>query len=255
MKTLVVGSGAMGRWFGRVLTEELDASVTFVDTDAEVAREAASSVGGRSIIPASDGGLSATERFDVVCVAVPIPAASTVLAQYGSHAETALFDVTGQMADPVAAMARFDCERASLHPLFAPENEPGNVPAVIVDGGETVDAVLSALASRGNTVFETTAAEHDRAMETVQAKAHAAILAFALSAQSVPAEFQTPVSSALSDLAATVTSGESRVYADIQNAFSGADSVAKAATELADADEPTFMRLYERASRFHEESQ
>jgi prephenate dehydrogenase len=42
-----------------------------------------------------------------------------------------------------------------------------------------------------------------------------------------------------------MTGGEARVYADVQSAFDGAEDVAAAASELADADTERFLELYE----------
>lgn len=260
MELLVVGAGAMGRWFGQAVREDTDGSVdlAFYDRTVEAAYETADAVGGRVVAtvgePTHDGSDSTTvgdveEGFDAVCIAVPIPAAEDVIAACGPLATDAVFDVTGTMATPIAAMAEHApaCERASLHPLFSPANEPGNVPVVVDAGGPVTETVLAALEARGNHVFETTAAEHDEAMKTVQARAHAAVLAFALAAEPVPERFQTPVSAPLSALAAQVTAGESRVYADVQTAFDGASDVADAAARLADADGETFEQLYEQA--------
>jgi len=96
-------------------------------------------------------------------------------------------------------------------------------------------------------VFETTPAEHDEAMETVQAGAHAAVLAWRLAGDDVREEFHTPVSAALDEVADTVTEGSPEVYAEIQRAFDGADDVAAAAREIADSDSEAFAALYERA--------
>jgi prephenate dehydrogenase len=140
-----------------------------------------------------------------------------------------------------------DCERASFHPLFAPANEPGSIPVVLDAPGQITDAVREALTARGNDVFETTPAEHDDAMATVQARTHTAVLAYALAAEPVDERFHTPVSGGIAALAEQVTDGEARVYADIQSAFEGADDVARAAREIADADPEAFARLYEDA--------
>ena len=245
MEILVVGAGAMGRWFGEVLqsAEPETVSVSFLDVDHENARDAAATVGGRAISAETD------ETFDLLCIAVPIPAATEAIATYSKNVEHAIVDVTGTMADPVNAMAEHasECERASLHPLFSPANEPGNIPVVVDSGGPLTDRVLAALRARENEVFETTVERHDEAMETVQARTHAAILAFGLSASAVSSRFQTTISAELSDLTEQVTDGESRVYADIQSAFEGADDVADAARQIADADRETFEMLYEQA--------
>ncbi|ERH10699.1 MAG: prephenate dehydrogenase [halophilic archaeon J07HX64] len=247
METLVVGAGAMGRWTGRVVADALDAELSFLDRDPATARDAAAAVGGRAVeSPANtDSG-----RFALVCIAVPVPAAATAIERYGPHAHEAVVDVTGAMADPVAAMTELtDRERASLHPLFAPDSEPGNVPVVVEQRGPTVEGLLTALEERGNRVFETTPAAHDRAMETVQARTHTAVLAFALAAEPVPERFHTPVSAELAALADRVTAGDSQVYGDIQTAFDGAAEVAAAARRIADVDasDDGFEQLYQEA--------
>lgn len=247
METLVVGAGSMGRWVGRLARDAVDAEPAFLDRDPETAREAAGVAGGRSLEPdelPADGDGS----FGIVCVAVPIPAADEAIRSHGPRAQEAVVDVTGAMAGPVAAMERLSTpERASLHPLFAPESEPGNVPVVVEQRGPTVEAMLAALEHRGNNVFETTPVEHDRAMETVQARTHTAVLAFALAAESVPAEFHTPVSSELAALADRVTNGDPRVYRDIQTTFDGAEAVAEAAQRVADGTGDAFETLYREA--------
>ncbi|WP_137287308.1 prephenate dehydrogenase/arogenate dehydrogenase family protein [Halorussus salinisoli] len=243
MKLLVVGAGEMGRWFGEIVASELDADVAFADADPEVAEAAAEAVGERSV------SLSTDERFDAVCVAVPISAASEAIERHAAKAERALLDVTGQMADPVGAMAAVapDRERVSLHPLFAAANAPGNVAVVADESGPVTDRILHALESAGNRLVETTPAEHDEAMETVQAGTHAAVLAFASAAEDVPEGLTTPVFEDLSAVAEQVTGNAPSVYAEIQATFDGAERVAEAATLLADADADEFAELYRAA--------
>ncbi len=262
MDLLVVGAGAMGRWVARTV----EADVAFADVDPAAAESAAAAVGGRTVDVAAspapgdaesaDGGEDGSRRpavdgptFDAVCVAVPLSAAAEAVAAYSPLAGRAMFDVSGTMADPVAAMRDQlpDRERVSLHPLFAPENAPGNVAAVSDAPGPVTDAVLDDLRAAGNHVFDTTPAEHDEAMETVQASAHAAVLAYALAADDVREEFATPVSSGLTDLVDTVTDGSPRVYREIQEAFPGSDRVAEAARRVADADAEEFESLYREA--------
>lgn len=247
MQTLVVGAGEMGRWLARVILEDTEGPVemSFLDADAEQARRAASEIGGRAVTPETD------ESFDLVCIAVPIPVATEAIETYASLADAAIIDVAGTMSGPIESMRDHapGCERASLHPLFSSANEPGNVPLVVDASGPITDRIVDALETRGNTVFETTAAEHDRMMETVQAKAHAAILAFALASEAVPDEYQTTVSTQLEALVSQVTGGDPRVYGDIQAAFDGAGEVADAAHEIAEADRETFEALFEDSRR------
>jgi prephenate dehydrogenase len=245
MNALVVGAGDMGRWIGAVLQSDLDREVdlAFADTDRSAASAAAEAAGGEVVADPHEA------TADLVCIAVPIPAAVEAIETWAPAAEAAVVDVTGTMAEPVEAMreAAPNCERASFHPLFAPANEPGNVAAVIDADGPVVEALRTAMAARGNDIYETTPAEHDEAMATVQARTHAAVLAFALSAEPVPEELHTPISAGLEELVAQVTDGEARVYADIQAAFDGAEDVADAAQRIAEADAEDFARLYEAA--------
>ena len=247
MELLVVGAGAMGRWFGTALVESAVESIdlAFLDADSDAASEAARETSGSAVSTVDP------DSFDVVCIAVPIPAATAAIDAHAHAASDAVVDVTGTMTAPVEAMREHapDCERVSFHPLFAPANEPGNVPLVVDESGPQTDAIRDALARRDNTLFQTTPAEHDEAMETVQAKTHAAVLAFALAAEDVPDVYQTPISETLFDLAEQVTDGDPRVYADIQTAFDGADEIAAAAEHIADADSESFEQLFEQAGQ------
>jgi prephenate dehydrogenase len=246
MDLLIVGAGRMGRWFGRTVREGADreVSIAFADRERAVADRAAGATGGRAV------GIDGEERFDAVCLAVPIPAVAGSVAAQAPRAREAVCDVAGAMAPALEAMQAHgaDRERLSLHPLFAPERAPGTVAAVHDAAGPTTTAIRAAIEAAGNEVFETTVAEHDRAMETVQAKAHAAVLAFGLAAEDVPEEFSTPVSAALSELVGTVAGGDPRVYADVQETFSGAEDVAAAAERIAAADREAFERLHHEAA-------
>ena len=247
MRLLVVGAGAMGRWFGRTV----DADLAFADATPEKAVAAADELGGRAV------PLDGDERFDVVCLAVPMDLAAAAVEANAHRAERGMCDVTGSMAGPVAAMRDHlpDRERLSLHPLFAPDNAPGNVAAVVDESGPFGDAILDDLSTAGNDVFDTTPDEHDTAMETVQAAAHAAILSFGLAADDVREEFATPISAALEELVASVASGNPRVYADIQSSFgAGTERVADAARALQMADDEAFADLYRTVARRGDET-
>lgn len=257
MNLLVVGAGTMGRWFARSVAPAVD-RVTFADDDAAAARAAVAAfeerVADQPDAPAAavdDADAPDDGSVDLVCVAVPISAVPEAVAEHGPRAERAVVDVSGEMATAVEALADAapDCERASFHPLFAPDNEPGNCAVVVDRGGPVVRTIRDALADRGNHVFDTTPEEHDRAMATVQARTHAAVLAFGLAAEDVPEEFHTPVSGPLADLVANVTGGNPAVYAEIQSAFEGADAVAEAARQVADVadDFDAFAELYDAA--------
>ncbi|MFB6141022.1 MAG: prephenate dehydrogenase/arogenate dehydrogenase family protein [Halosimplex sp.] len=258
MNLLVVGAGEMGRWFARAIADGSPdpPAVAFVDADPSVAREAADAFdpGGERTGSAPDAAVrearavptDTDETFDAVVLAVPIPAVESAVEAYADRADRALVDVTGVMVRAVEAMADAapDLERVSFHPLFAAANAPGNVAVVADAPGPVTDGIRAALAEAGNDTFETTAREHDRAMETVQARAHAAVLAFGLASEPVADEFHTPVSAALFDVLETVTGNDPGVYADIQDSFDGAESVADAARRIADADRESFGEIY-----------
>lgn len=246
MDVLVVGAGEMGRWVATVLSPVTD-ELAFTDADPAVA-DAAAETAEHDARTVPVGG---EESFTLVCLAVPMSVAVDAVGAQASRAERALVDVTGVMGPVVAAMRDHapNRERLSLHPLFAPDNAPGTVAAVTDAPGPATDRVLAAIEAAGNDPFETTAEEHDAAMESVQAAAHAAVLAYALATDEVREEFHTPVSSALSELVGTVTGGTPRVYREIQATFDGAEAVADAATRIAAADGDEFESLYERARR------
>ena len=245
MDVLIVGAGSMGTWFGRAV----DAAVSFADVDADAAAAAADAVEGADVAPLEAASPGEAE-YDVVCVAVPMAHASDAIAAHADRAARAVVDVSGVMGPPLEAMAEHapDLERASLHPLFAPERAPGSIAVVRDESGPVVEEVLANLEARGNALIDTTAAEHDEAMETVQAATHAAVLSFALAADPVPEGFATPIYEHLARLAEQMTEGTPRVYADIQETFAGAEAVSDAAASIAEADADELEALYREAA-------
>ncbi len=242
METLIVGAGEMGRWFGRLVGDP-----TFADRDPAAAEAAAEAVGG----DARAVSLDSTEPFEMVCIAVPIPAATAAITRQAPRAERAVVDVTGVMEPVVTAMeeAAPDIERASLHPLFSAAGAPGNVAVAVERGGPATEWLRGRLREAGNELVDVTPEEHDDAMTTVQGRVHAAVLAFALAAEDVPEGLETPVYEDLQALAERVTGNTPRVYADIQDAFDGASDIAREANQLAEADHAAFEALYEDAGR------
>ncbi|WP_373189748.1 prephenate dehydrogenase [Halolamina sp.] len=244
MTLCIVGAGEMGRW----LAGAVDTELAFADTDADAARAAAETFDAETV-PLANGTPERDRRFEAVCLAVPMPTVADAVADWAPYTERAMFDLSGVMTPAVEAMRERlpNRERASIHPLFAPARAPGNVAVVADEVGETLNPLLSALRSAGNNLFETTPDEHDEAMSTVQAKTHAAVLAWALAADDVREEFHTPVSAGLADLATTVTEGDAHVYDDIQRQFDGAKALAEAAERVAAAGGEEFAALYAEA--------
>ncbi len=241
MHLLVVGAGEMGRWFaGRSGADR----IAFTDRDPAVARGAAAELDGAEAVPPDTD-----DTFDIVCLAVPMSATPDAIEAHEGRATEAVVDVSGEMRDAVEALESHAEGRASasFHPLFSASNAPGNVPVVTVRDGPAIDRLRSALEDAGNEVFETTVEEHDRAMETVQAKAHTAVLAYALVDEAVDPRFQTALSEPLSELADGLTGNTPEVYAEIQTRFEGSESIAEAAAQIAAADHETFVEIYEEA--------
>ncbi len=245
MRLLIVGAGAMGRWFAEFASGWMTVAVT--DTDDVVACEAAEALDVVAL--SSDEVVS----FTVVVTAVPLDATAEAIAEYGPVAERAFIDLSGSMVEPLDAMRAHaeHCERVSLHPLFAPENAPGNIPVVWENPGRITAALLERLEGAGYAPFETTPAEHDRAMETVQAKVHAAVLAYALAGEPVDDGFHTPVSAGMEELLDHVLGGNPDVYAHIQDRYAGAEELADMAARVADATVEDFPDLYHEATRRH----
>lgn len=243
MDVLVVGAGDVGRWFGALA----DAPVTFADVDENRAAAAAESLDSR----AGSVPLDTEESFGLVAVAVPLGAAADAIERHAANAERAVVDFTGAMEPALRAMATSAParERVSFHPLFAPRHAPGRIAVSTGSGGPATGHVRQWLEDAGNDLVDVDAAVHDEAMQTIQGRAHAAILAFALAADDVPEELATPVYESLADLSDRVTGGNPRVYADIQATFDGAEEVAAAARRLADADAESFEEVYEDAGR------
>jgi len=164
-----------------------------------------------------------------------------------------VLDVTGVMGPALDAMREHapDRERLSMHPMFSEANAPGRIAAVPDATGPVTDAVRAALTAAGNELFETTATDHDEAMETVQAKAHAAVLAYGLVREEVDPRYHTDVSTALFEAVDSITGSTAHVFGDIQATFDGADDLAAAARRVADArgDPEAFAALYEEAGR------
>lgn len=243
METLVVGAGAVGRWFADCTPDD----VAFVDVDeaaAEAAAERAHRTQGRT---ARAVPIDTEESFGLVCIAVPLPETTTAIERYAPRAQTAVIDLTGQMVAPLQTMASVAParERASFHPLFAPRHAPGRVALAQVAPGPATDRVTRWLAEAGNEMVSVEPETHDQAMRTIQGRTHAALLAFGLAADPVPAELATPVYTDLSELLERIVDGEARVYSDIQETFGGADAIADAATNIEAMNSEDFATLFE----------
>tara|TARA_A100001037_G_C15148859_1_gene637874 strand:- start:839 stop:1570 length:732 start_codon:yes stop_codon:yes gene_type:complete len=239
MKLLIVGAGSMGRWFA----SSVDAEITFLDVRSEIAQIAANEMGAKM------SEIDTVELFDVVCIAVPIPNVVEAISTYSKNATEVICDITGVMKTPIEAMKQYgnDIGRMSLHPLFGPENYPGRIASVMDENRPMAKKIIEDLEGAGNTLFTTTAEEHDEVMRTVQGMAHAAILSFALASQEVPNEFGTPIFDGLRELVKDMTNGNARVYSDIQEVFGGSTEIMKAAEKISSSNWEEFKRIYDEA--------
>jgi prephenate dehydrogenase len=237
MKLLIVGSGSMGRWFASAV----DADITYLDIEPEMANEAAGEMGCGIANPDTE------ELFDVVCIAVPMPFVEEAITKYSKNASGGLCDITGSMATPIKNMKLHadGIERLSMHPLFGPLNCPGRIAIVEDNMGPLMKKICDDLEKSGNTLFNTTVDEHDEAMKTVQGMAHAAILSFGLAAEKIPDKFGTPIFDGLMKLTMEITRGNPRVYSDIQKIFGGSIEISNAARRISDSDEEEFKKIHE----------
>lgn len=245
METLVVGAGAVGRWVGSLIPDD----VAFMDVDESAAQSAATAANKQKGRSARVVSMDTAESFGMVCIAVPLTQVEQAVIRHAEKAQTAIIDLTGQMEPPLNAMATAapNRERASYHPLFAPEQGPGRIAVSTAASGPATDRLNTWLKAAGNNIVEIDPGVHDEAMKTIQGQAHAAILAFGLAAADVPPELSTPVFETLDELRTRITSGEARVYADIQEVFGGAQAIANSAETLAEADKDHFETLYQEA--------
>ncbi|MFB6185283.1 MAG: prephenate dehydrogenase, partial [Halobacteriaceae archaeon] len=158
--------------------------------------------------------------------------------------------LTGKMKEPVSLMANIAParERASLHPLFHPDNAPGQIAIAIQTQGPVIDRIQDTLTDQGYTFTEISPQDHDSAMKTIQGRTHAAILAFAMTADSVPDDLETPVYRRLRSLVIDILDNNPETYAEIQAEFDGADDIAQAAAEIASADVQQFIDIYTNVS-------
>jgi len=122
--------------------------------------------------------VDAARMADVVVVCVPIDVTEAVIAQIGPHVrdEALLMDVTSIKSAPLEAMLTHT--RASVvgtHPMFGPSVHTLQGQRVVLcrgRGDAWYDWVKQAFASRGLTVAEASAEQHDTAMSVVQVLTH-----------------------------------------------------------------------------------
>ena len=170
---LILGFGAFGRMAARALAPYLPVAVCDPSAPAQAA---AATLGLRVVAPADAGG------FDVVLLAVPVPALGECLATLAPHLRPGqvVVDVCSVKEGPAALMRALLPEPVEIlasHPLFGPQSLPGSL-----SGGRIVICPLrggrwrriAAFLRRvlGLRVIVTTPEEHDRHAALTQGLTH-----------------------------------------------------------------------------------
>lgn len=122
--------------------------------------------------------VAAASMAEVVVVCVPIGVTDAVIAEIGPHVreDALLMDVTSIKSAPLASMlAHTRASVVGTHPMFGPSVHTLQGQRVVLcrGRGETwYDWVANAFASRGLTIAEASAEQHDTAMSVVQVLTH-----------------------------------------------------------------------------------
>jgi prephenate dehydrogenase len=169
-------------------------------------------------------------RADLVLLAVPEEVAIAAVGPVARALEPGalLADTLSVKSAVVPALdteARH-LEALSLNPMFAPSLgiDGRAVAAVVVHDGPRTEELLGLLASRGATVVEVSAREHDELTAVTQALTHAAVLAFGLALDELDVdvralgELAPPPHLTLLAMLARIASGQPETYRDVQAA-------------------------------------
>ncbi len=122
--------------------------------------------------------VAAASMAEVVVVCVPIDVTEDVIAEIGPHIreDALLMDVTSIKSAPLASMlAHTRASVVGTHPMFGPSVHTLQGQRVVLcrgRGDAWYDWVAQAFASRGLTVAEASAEQHDTAMSVVQVLTH-----------------------------------------------------------------------------------
>jgi chorismate mutase/prephenate dehydrogenase len=139
------------------------------------------SLGHRVLAVDQDTALTAevaARQADVTLIAVPIGHTEAVIRRIGPHVRAAglLMDITSVKQRPVAAMlAATSASVVGTHPMFGPKVHTLQGQRVVLCPGRGdgwLDWVESNLRAGGLTTTRASAAEHDRAMASVQVLTH-----------------------------------------------------------------------------------
>ena len=214
MNVLIVGAGAMGRWFVQ-LFKGWGWKVWVTDVDRKKSLSLAKELGveaGDEILP----------QADLVLVAVPISSTSSVLKEVCGRMKKGalLMEVSSVKEHVVSTMLELKSnpvELVALHPLFGPgaTSVKGERFAFIpVKEGKLFKEIRKRLEKEGAIMIKTNAKQHDLAMARVQAMTHLLLLCYLhLCGQE---KLQTHLSRSLLELAKAVLAGNPSLYYELQ---------------------------------------
>jgi prephenate dehydrogenase len=226
---IVGANGQFGRIFTRKLLRE-SCEVSGIDLAAAPAEPGlARYLSGDASNP-SDGALEFLRAADAVLLCIPEEPTVQLLPRLLERLEEGslvldISSIKSRIAQTVAAQP-FRGGYLSLHPMFGPiEDFTGLHLAVIpLRPSAAGDAVAERLRRWGAVVTEITAEQHDRATAWLQIGAHAALLAWAASAQhtglppTTLLRLTTTLNIPLLALVARMSKAGADVYYDIQSA-------------------------------------
>jgi len=159
---VIGGRGAMGSMFAKLFTE-LGQNVVVADLETECTP------------------IEAAREADMVIVSVPMSVTEEVIREVAPFVKKSglICDLTSTKTIPITAMCESGtCDVIGLHPMFGPnvhtlqEQRVVYVPARIAPDSEWNTWLRTCLLSRGFTLVDSTAEEHDRTMSIVQVLTH-----------------------------------------------------------------------------------
>jgi prephenate dehydrogenase len=252
VNTLVVGGeGAVGSLFCALARANFAGSVVSLDIKPNPA-ERVNGVEYREGNVVSEHAAELVASAEVIVLALPADVALQAVVELSPRlrAQQCLVDTLSVKLQYVTKLQQLQPahEALSLNPLFAPALgfKDRSVASVVVRRGPLGSKLIDAMKAAGATIVAMSAEDHDRQTAAIQAATHAAVLAFAMTLDTIgyrpsdnPALWAPPHATLLA-LVARIVSGEPVVYRDIQVANPFADG-ARAALGSACAELSRFV--------------
>jgi len=219
---VVGGAGAVGSWFRRGLHEHTDELIT-IDRRIPIDGHHVTS----DIEALSSDAEARLRAADLIVWALPEDVTERVLPELASSwpAATLLVETLSVQSAIAARLRDAPCQVLGVNILFAPSLDAHGRGIALIDirHGEAVEAMIAMLTKTGARLVRLAAEEHDRAMASVQALTHAAIIAFGTALRDHAdidrlLAVATPPHRMLLGLLARIATGPPEVYLDIQHA-------------------------------------